>query len=220
MIVLLTRLTGKMTELGNFALMLFVFFLLFTVALSVNIVYPGMLILIATGLVALIFTQGPEWSELYFGRGDFRAFGKMALIAACLFSLMFGVWIYLKQGQYTNPVPTALPLDALVIVGIGFAFYVAIMEETLFRSFFFQRASSAAGPVVAIFTQGIVYGMMYSALPFMNGPSGMMMGAIYGCGLGVLVHKSNSIYLAIFVHFIVSLITFIELSVLGRMHAA
>ncbi len=218
-IAVATRLVRPAVAFGRLATMLFVFAALLRLMSSVGIAYPGALILVMTGLVSLIFFEGPEWSDLYFFKGKTGAHGRLALAGAIVMSLMFGVWIWLRQDTYTNPVALALPVDALIVVAVGFALYVAIVEESIFRSFILERVERAADGTTAVVAQGLLYGMMYSAMPLMNGPDGMLMGTVYGIFLGYLVKKSDSIYLSLFVHFVVSLVTFVELAILGHLAA-
>lgn len=179
--------------------------------------YPESLILILTGMIVVIFYEGPEWGKLYFGPGEMRNYTKTALSLAIGLSVLFTVWIYVDRHNLINPVPAGWPLDALAVVGIGFAVYVAIIEEIMFRSILLERAVAAGGATLGVLSQGVFYGLMLYVLPAPGGVAGLILGTIYGIVLGFLVKKSDSIYLAIFVHFAVSLVVFIELALLGRM---
>jgi len=197
--------------------MLGAFLLTNTLIEELGIHYPESLILILTAMMVLVFYEGPEWGNLYFGPGKLKDYLRLAQIMAVLFACLFGILVYLQYNHADNPVPLMWPIDTLIIIGVGFACYVAIMEEIIFRSFLLQRATEIGGDWAGIVSQGVFYGAMSFVLPVTNGLPGFLLGSVYGIALGYLVKKSDSIYLSIFVHFLVSLIIFIELSILGRL---
>lgn len=216
-LTLATRFNRKMVDFGRLLEILFVFFLIAFVIFKLDaITYPYSLILILTALVALIFLEGPEWSKLYFSPGKTRTFLRQALIIALSTSVVFGAWIFFRMPPQKNPVPVNWPIDALIVAGIGFALYLAIMEEIIFRSFIFQRAKSAAGTKWAMPIQGTVYGLMHYRAGVPNGWEGVILAGLYGVGLGYLVKKSDSIYLSMLVNFLVTLVIFIELILIGK----
>lgn len=213
------RFKASTRRIGQFSEMLLFFFSVWFLLDKFDIEYPYSLILILTAAVGLIFYEGPEWSEFYFAFGTTSKHVKLAMAVALVFSLLFGGWTYFNFGDLQNPVPYYWPLDALLIGGIGFSLYTAIMNEMLFRSFIHQRARSAAGGEWAVAIQGVFYGVMHYHLPVTNGYSGVFVATLFGVTLGYLVKKSNSIYLSIVVHFVVILVVFIELVVLAKVHA-
>lgn len=216
-LTVLTRFRGNYTEVGRFIEMLFVFCLISTAINELGIYYPYSLILVLALLIVMIFYEGPEWGNLYFGPGKMKAYFKHTLLLALIGSLVFGGVIYLERMSIQNPVPLFLPLDALIVLGVGFALYLAIMEEIIFRSFLFQRAESAVGSVhVAILAQAGFYGLMYFRSGVPGSIEGIVLGTLFGIGLGYLVKKSESIYPAILVHFVVTFVIFVELTILGK----
>jgi membrane protease YdiL (CAAX protease family) len=219
LVTIFTRFNLKTKNLGKFVEILFLFYLISLAIYSVGIAYPYSLIIVLAFLVLLIFYEGPQWSELYFGFGNTKAYFKIALGVAGVSLLFFTVWIYLTYSGLHNPVPLFWPLDTLVIAGIGFAFYLAIVEEMIFRSFIFERAKSAVGAPVAIPVQGLLYGLTQFAVGIPQGIPGVILAALFGTGLGFLVEKTNSIYLAMLVRFIVTLGIFLQLTILGKLSA-
>lgn len=214
----ITRFNFKTRNFGKFVEILFLFYLISYVIEGFGIKYPGSLIIVLTFLVTLIFFEGPEWSKLFFSVGQTKTYFKTALLFAAITLMVFGVAIYFDFSHIRNPVPVGAPFDALVIMGIGFAFYLPVMEEVIFRSFIYERATAATddGGQSAIFVQGILYGLMAYTVGVPSGLIGLVLGGLFGIGLGYLVNKSGSIYLSIFVHFVVTLGTFLELAILGK----
>ncbi len=213
-----TRFIPVVRDFGKFVQFLFLFCLVAFGISELGIAYPYSLILILAGLMCVIFYEGPEWGRLYFGFGRTAQFFKTALLYATFFAALFGLAIYYSVTPAENPVPLSWPVDALFVVGIGFACYMAIVEETIFRSFILQRAEAAAGGVSAVVAQGLFYGFMYFKVGVPSGAPGAVTGALFGMALGHLVKKSDSIYLAMFVHFLVTLFVFIELTLLGKFY--
>ncbi len=218
-LVLATRFRRSTSDFGKATLMIFAFSLVSIVINEFGITYPYSLILVLAGLIVLIFYEGPEWSNLYFGPGNMAANFRLAVVLIVVFTLVFCLWNYFAFASLHNPVPVSWPLDALVVIGIGFATYMAIMEEVIFRSFLQQRLAMAAGDGAAILGQGLFYGFMHYKVGVPSGSIGIVLAGLFGVALGFLVKKSNSIYLSLFVHFVVTLAVFIELAILGKIGA-
>ncbi|MCH8872733.1 CPBP family intramembrane metalloprotease [candidate division KSB1 bacterium] len=140
----------------------------------------------------------------------------MALLIAAVSSLVFGTLVFVRISTIENPIPLDWPTDALIVLGLGFAFYLAIMEETIFRSFIFERTQQAAGSTYAVPIQGAFYGLMYYKTGVPSGVGGVIFGSLFGMALGYLVKKSGSIYLSMMVNVIVTFIIFLELLFLGK----
>ncbi len=216
-LTLILRLTERFKNSGKFVEILFIFYFITYAIYSLGIYHPYSLIIVLTALVALIFYEGPEWGQLYFIPANTAAYFKTAILLSIASLTAFAVTIYFRYPELTNPAPLQWPLDALILVGVGFAFYRALVEEIIFRSFIFQRANSAAGGAVAVVAQGVMYGLMQYRVGVPPGIEGLTLGSLYGFGLGYLVFKSESIFLAIFVQFVVTLGVFVELIILGRL---
>ncbi|MFQ5824513.1 MAG: CPBP family intramembrane glutamic endopeptidase [bacterium] len=215
LLTLFTRFNRKTQTFGKFVEILFLFCLILFFINQLGIYYPYSLIIVLTCLVILIFFEGPEWRQLYFLPGDTKNYFKLSLTISIVAVLLYVLWIYFKSSSIPNPVPLHWPIDSLIILGIGFAIYLSIIEETIFRSFIFQRAKVVAGTNWAIPIQGIFYGLMHYRTGVPNGLEGIILGGLFGMGLGYLVKKTSSIYLSMSVHFIVTLVIFVELSILS-----
>ncbi len=220
LVTLLTRFRVRSRDMGRYFEMLLVFLAVWFFIRELNIGYPYSLILILAILVALIFYEGPEWGAFYFGAGQTGRYFRQALAAAVVFTILFGAFLLYDFDIAENPAPYRWPLDVAVIAGIGFALYAALMHEILFRSFIYQRAVAATDDAFAVVVQALFYGLMYYNIPATNGPQGVVLGTLFGLTLGYLVKKSDSIYLSLFVNFIVVLVIFMELLVLGKIYTS
>ncbi|MFQ6112555.1 MAG: type II CAAX prenyl endopeptidase Rce1 family protein [bacterium] len=214
-LTLLTRFNKKTRAFGKFVELLFIFCFISFLINQFGIYYPYSLIIVLTFAVILIFFEGPEWSQLYFLKGNSKNYLKLSLGFATFVVFLYLLWIYFKRSSIPNPVPLHWPIDTLIILGIGFAIYLSMTEEIIFRSFIFERAKTVAGANWAIPIQGTFYGLMHYRSGVPNGLEGVLLGGLFGMGLGYLVKKTSSIYLSIFVHFIVTLLVFVELSILS-----
>lgn len=215
-LTLATRFRQATADMGRAFQMVLVFLLCSVGINELGITYPYSLILILAGMVLVIFYEGPEWGHLYFGPGETKTIFRLALFIMAVLMLLSCGWNYLAYDALHNPVPAAWPLDALVVIGVGFAAYMAIIEEVVFRSFLLQKLSRAVGGGVAVTTQAIFYGLMHYKVGAPGGPQGVALASLVGLALGFLVQKSNSIYLAMLVHFVVTLAVFVELAILGK----
>lgn len=214
---LVTRFSERTKNIGKLIEILFIFYLITFGIYNLGIDYPYSLIFVLTVLVVLIFYEGPEWSALYFTAGKTADYFKWSVVFIIANLMVYGATIYVRYPNLRNPVPGNWPLDVVLLTGIGFAFYRAIVEETIFRSFIFQRANSAIGGLAAIATQGVLYGLMLYRVGVPSGVEGLILGSFFGMSSGYLVYKSGSVLLSLFLQFVVTLGIFIELTVLGRL---
>lgn len=231
-ITIATRFNSKFEKFGKFTEMLFLFCLIsfLTNQLSFadsirqqtrlqdapGISYPYSLIIIIAVLLLPVFYEGPEWSRLFFAPGETKRYFKLSLGLTLFASIILGAAVFFQKDGIENPVPLEWPIDTLIILGLGFAFYLAIIEETIFRSFILERAQSVVGMYYAIPIQGTFYGLMYYKSGVPGGAVGVISSALFGICLGYLVKKSGSIYLSMFVRFIVTFVLFLELTILGK----
>ncbi len=217
---LAARLNAGARPSGKLAEMLFLFLSLHLFLNELGIGYPYSLILILSGLSVMVFMEGPEWGALYFSFGSTARYFKLAVAIAAGLSAAIGLWIFYNFEQIANPAPVAWPLDAVLVVALGFAVYMAITHEAIFRSYLMQRAVHALGGALGVSLMGVFYGLMYYRLPVINGVGGAGLGALLGVTLGWLTQKSDSIYLSMFVNFIVSGVVFMELIILAKLSGA
>jgi hypothetical protein len=214
--MLMTRFRSETSAIGK----LFFMLLIFTAAsLTLNefgIHYPYSLILVLALLVVLIFYEGPEWSKLYFGSGDTGRTFKFALLVTLIGVSIFCGWTWFRRTSVPNPIPTGWPIDALLVLGLGFAIYVGIVEEIIFRSFILQRARDAVGDGAGLLLQACFYGLLHFRAGIPGGLEGAVLGTIWGLLLGLLVRKSGSIYLSMLAQTVVTLALYTEVVILAR----
>lgn len=215
LIILFTRFKKSTKSFSKFIEILFIFYLISIVIRILGIDYPESLIIVLSILVILIFLEGPEWSRLFFHPGQTKAHFKLSLFFTLGSLLAYGIFIYFRKTEIRNPVPLGWPIDTLIIIGFGLAIFLAIIEEILFRSFIFERMASATNVKIAIPLQGLFYGFLQYRIGIPNGNEGIIFGSLFGMGLAYLVYKTNSIYLSMLVHFMVTLGIFWELTILG-----
>jgi membrane protease YdiL (CAAX protease family) len=115
-----------------------------------------------------------------------------------------------------NPVPAEWPLDVLIVVGIGYAIFSALMEETIFRSLIVAFSRSHLSPPAAMVAQGVLFGAMHYRVGFPSNAGGAALSLIWGLLAGWLVIKADSIYPAYVMHFVVVLVLFLGLIFLQK----
>ncbi len=215
-LLLATRFRRPTADLGKFVEILLAFCLIWYGIESFWVTYPGSLIIIVTVMVGLIFYEGPEWGELFFGAGQMRAQVKTAVVLAAGGLIVLGGAAYAVRGRLENPVPAGAPLDVLFVLGLGLALYLPLMEESIFRSFVYQRATATSRPATGILAQALLYGFMSYAVAVPSGLLGGVLGFLLALALGFLVYKSQSIYPAVLCRAMITLGLFMELAILGR----
>jgi membrane protease YdiL (CAAX protease family) len=217
LVALLLRLASSTRKLGRFVEVLALFALVSFALGELGIHYPYSYILILSAMLPVVLMEG-SWSEvLFFMPGLTGRFTKQAVTLALLASLGLALYLWLRSpAPADNPVPAGWPVDALVILGLGFSVYVALFEETIFRSILFARAEAATGTTSAIFLQAVFYGFLHYRSGMPNGWEGVGSMFALGLGLGWLVRLSRSIYLSMMVRFITVFVVFLTLVWLSR----
>lgn len=214
-VALLLRLSKSARKLGRFVELLAVFAFVSFLLAEFGIYYPYSYVVILTAMIPVVLMEG-SWSEvLFFLPGLTARYFRHALVLALAASLVFVSYLHLRPLKAAaNPVPAGWPADVLVVLGLGFAVYVALFEETLFRSILFARAEAATGTASAIFLQAFFYGLMHYRSGVPNGWAGVGMMFALAVGLGWLVRLTRSIYLSMMVRFITVFVIFLTLMVL------
>ena len=202
------------------ARVVFVFCLLMFIINQLGIAYPYSNIFVLTGLIGLFFLSGQSWKGLYFGPGQTRQWTGRAFIIGLGFAVvvlaLFALLPENLQELGANPVPLGWPLDVLVVVAIGYAAFSTVMEETIFRSVMVAFSRSHLTPPVAVMAQGVVFGAMHYRVGFPSNIGGAVLAFIWGLLAGWLVLKSDSIYPAYVMHFVVVLTLFVGLIFLHK----
>jgi membrane protease YdiL (CAAX protease family) len=197
------------------ARVVFVFCLLTFIINELGIAYPYSNIFVLTGLSGLFFLSGESWKGLYFGPDQTRQWTKRAFVLGLGFAAavltLFALLPRNLQALGANPVPANWPLDVLIVVAIGYAAFSALMEETIFRSVMMAFSRSHLSPLLAVIAQAAVFGAMHYRVGFPSNAGGAILSLIWGLSAGQLVLKSESIYPAYVMHFVVVLTLFIGL---------
>jgi len=193
----------------------FVFCLLMFIINELGIAYPYSNIFILTGLIGLFFLSGESWKGLYFGPGQTRQWTSRAFFIGLGFAAavltLFALLPKNLQRLGANPVPAGWPVDVLIVVAIGYATFSTLMEETIFRSVMVAFSRSHLTPSLAVMAQGVVFGAMHYRVGFPSNLGGAVLSFIWGILAGWLVLKSESIYPAFVMHFVVVLTLFVGL---------
>lgn len=199
----------------GWARVVFVFCLLMFIINELGIAYPYSNIFVLTGLIGLFFLSGESWKGLYFGPGQTRQWTKRAFVIGLGFAavvlMLFAFLPKNLQALGANPVPANWPVDVLIVVAIGYAAFSTLMEETIFRSVMMAFSRSHLSPSMAVVAQGFVFGAMHYRAGFPSNAGGAILSLIWGLLAGWLVLKSESIYPAYVMHFVVVLTFFIGL---------
>lgn len=197
------------------ARVVFVFCLLMFIINELGIAYPYSNIFVLTGVIGLFFLSGESWKGLYFGPGQTRHWTRRAFAIGLGFAaVVLALFALLPKsfpGLGPNPVPAGWPVDVLIIVGLGYATFSALMEETIFRSVMLAFSRPALTPPVAVIAQGFIFGAMHYRAGFPSHAGGAVLALIWGLIAGWLVLKADSIYPAFVMHFVVVLTLFIGL---------
>ncbi len=85
-----------------------------------------------------------------------------------------------------------LPIWALPVLGIGFAFINAAMEEVIFRGIMMEALDSAIGiGYTSVVIQAFAFGAFHCQAGFPNGSWGFVMTLVYGFMLGMIRRQSQ-----------------------------
>ena len=189
-------------------------FCLFTFAINqLGIAYPYSNIFVLTGLLGLFFFTGQEWQGLYFQRGQAGKWMRPAVaLGAGLAVIILALHQWRPEWTGSNPVPRDWPVDVLLVLGLGYAAFSAVTEETIFRSILVAFGRPQLRAPVAVVAQGIVFGAMHYRAGFPSGFAGALLALFWGLVAGWLVLKADSIFPAYVMHFVVVLVLFMGLA--------
>ncbi len=178
--------------------------------------YPFSNIFVLTGLLGLFFLSGKQWSQLYFAPGKTKNWTRpAALIGIALSALILAVYFWRPELVGKNPTPRQLPLDVLIVVAVGYATFSTLMEETVFRSMILSLARSQLKPGLAVIAQATIFAAMHYHFGFPSQAFGSLLAFLWGLAAGLIVVKSESIYPAYVLHFVLVLVLFIVLALVS-----
>lgn len=130
---------------------------------------------------------------LQYGRSDWQVFG-VTLAIIVLASAALVLWDVLMQPdlRVLTDQLREFSFVSLILLGITFSIFNALLEEVLFRGIFYEALDAEYGLWPAILIQGVLFGIVH-AQGFPRGAVGVAMAGIYGILLGWLRHFSRGL---------------------------
>ncbi|NUO79592.1 CPBP family intramembrane metalloprotease [candidate division KSB1 bacterium] len=178
-----------------------------------GIAYPYTNIFVLTGLLGVFALTGMEWKGLFFNAGKTAQYARAALLLAVGIAALIAAVFFAKPDLLgANPTPKAWPADVVIVMALGYAIFSALMEETIFRSLMIAFARQHMSMNVAVVAQAVVFGAMHYRVGFPTKAAGAALAFVWGLGAGWLVRKSDSVYPAYVMHFVLVLILFLVMA--------
>ncbi len=118
-------------------------------------------------------------------------------------------WFY---HQANNPWAEMIPHTSivfLILMGAGFAVLNSIYEEGLFRGILLTLFTKATNFYIALFLQAVWFSFMHYRAGFPSGFAGLILTFIFGVFTGILVKRSQSIFVPVIIHAISDFFIFI-----------
>lgn len=187
---------------------------LFTYLINkLGIAYPYTNIIVLTGLLGVFAMTGMEWKALFFNAGETKRYTRTAmLLALAVAALILAVFYATPNLLGLNPTPKEWPVDVIIVMALGYAIFSALMEETIFRSIMLAFARQHMGMNAAIVAQAAVFAAMHYRMGFPTKATGAALAFLWGLSAGWLVRKSDSVYPAYAMHFVLVLILFLVMA--------
>ena len=178
-----------------------------------GIAYPYTNILVLTGLLGVFALTGMEWQALFFNAGETKRYSRTALLlAVAIAALILAVFYVVPNVLGANPTPKEWPADVIVVMALGYAIFSALMEETIFRSVMLAFARQHMSMNAAVVAQAAVFAAMHYRMGFPTQAAGAVLAFVWGLAAGWLVRKSDSVYPAYAMHFVLVLILFLAMA--------
>ena len=141
--------------------------------------------------------------------------GKDILVLVAATAVLSGIALYLWHyalrpdlSRHLAYIP-AVPFWIYPLLGLGFAFLNAAMEETAFRGIVMQSTDSAFGPgALSLLLQAGLFGALHFLQGFPRGGWGFGMAFIYGIMLGHIRRKSRGMVAPWLAHVCADLVIF------------
>jgi membrane protease YdiL (CAAX protease family) len=196
-----TRALGLVMEMATVSLAV----VLVLNRLGVNIIFVHKAA-VAIILFALIQLERDDIPKIFSRRGEFYATIRISAPAALIGVAVVAVGHLVYRG---NAFPIVkVPLDVMILVGIGWALLNSVSEEFIYRGLLYARLKDAAGVRAALAGQALVFGISHHWTRVPLGIPGMALSFLFALCLGWLVKRTGSLMAAIFVHFWVDLALF------------
>ena len=161
---------------------------------AVLLIWPLYLLVPLAGYALTVYCVPPlrrsvNWLRL--GRGDWEVIGATFVIIV-LASTALILWYALCEHDLRKmtDILKTIPYPSLILVGIAFSIFNALLEEILFRGIQYEALDAEYGLRWAVLIQGIIFGIVH-AQGFPNGVIGVVMASLYGVMLGWLRHFSG-----------------------------
>lgn len=139
---------------------------------------------------------------IHFDKRGMKLFLEGLILGVILIGMYSVLVVILGYGEVTfNEAKLGRTIELVIPVGIGFL-AVALFEEALFRGYIFLKLEKKYSTVIAMIVSSVIFGGVH--LGTYSGSEGMWLGlinaGIIGALLCLIVHKSNSLMLAIGYH--------------------
>lgn len=178
-----------------------------------GIAYPYTNIFVLTGLLGFFALTGMEWSGLFFNAGQTARYWRTALLLGLgVAALILAAYFAKPDLLGANPTPKDWPVDVIIVMALGYAIFSALMEETIFRSMMLAFARKHMSMNAAILAQAVVFAAMHYRMGFPTKATGAALAFVWGLSAGWLVRKSDSVYPAYAMHFVLVLILFLVMA--------
>jgi membrane protease YdiL (CAAX protease family) len=196
-----TRSAGRAMEVV--AVSLAAVLILDRLGVEIIFVYKAAVAILLFGLVLL---QKDDIPKIFSHRGEFLATIRISAPAAAIGVLVVAAGHLVYRGEAFTMV--RIPLEVMVLVGIGWALLNSVSEEFIYRGLLYVRLREAAGVRGALLLQALIFGIAHHWTKVALGIPGMALSFLFALSLGWLAKRTGSLMAAIFVHFWVDLALF------------
>jgi len=161
---------------------------------AVLLVWPLYLLVPLAGYALTVCCVAPlrrsvNWLRL--GRNGWDVAGAtVVIIVLASTALLLWYVLYKPELSRMTDVLRTFPYASLILVGVVFSIFNALLEEILFRGILYEAIHAEYGLWMAIVLQGVIFGIVH-AQGFPNGVIGVVMASLYGVMLGWLRHFSG-----------------------------
>jgi len=196
-----TRSAGRITEIA--AVSLAAVLVLNRLGVEIIFVHKSA---VAILLFLLVLLERDDVPNIFSRRGEFLATIRISAPSALIGVTVVTVGHLVYDGNAFTMVE--VPLEVMVLVGIGWALLNSVSEEFIYRGLLYTRLKDSAGVRTALLAQALIFGIAHHWTKVPLGIPGMAMSFLFALALGWLVKRTGSLMAAIFVHFWVDLALF------------
>ena len=196
-----TRSMGLITEVAAVALAAVL--VLSRLGLDIIFAYKAV---VAILLFVLVLLEKDDIPKIFSRRGEFYSTIKVSAPAALIGVAVVAIGHLVYRGNAFTMV--RVPLEVMVLVGIGWALLNSVSEEFIYRGLLYTRLKDVSGVRWALVGQALIFGIAHNWTKVPLGIPGMALSFLFAFSLGWLVKRTGSLMAAIFVHFWVDLALF------------